>query len=73
MHDFEDEIPGYMNNFSIAAALSALPLSPGEENISANLVKCYEAFISMGLMAPSELKMVLAWIADVNNRAWQDR
>ncbi|MCX6304441.1 MAG: STELLO glycosyltransferase family protein [Bacteroidetes bacterium] len=73
MHDFEDEIPGYLNNFSIAAALSALPLSPGEENISANLVKCYEVFIAMGLMDPSELKMVLAWIADVNNRAWQDR
>ncbi len=67
MNDFRDEIPGYLNNLKIAEILSALPLQPGEQHIAANLVTCYESFISMGLMEPAELTMVKAWIADVTN------
>jgi hypothetical protein len=67
MADFRDEIPGYLNNMQIAETLSALPLKQGEQHIAPNLLKCYESFISLGLMEPAELKMVSAWIADVTN------
>jgi len=67
MQDFRDEIPGYLNNLRIAEMLTDLELEKGAQHIPANLLKCYEAFVSMGLMEHDELKMVSAWIADVNN------
>ena len=67
MHDFRDEIPGYLNNLRIAETLSTLQLEPGEQQIPSNLMKCYESFVSMGLMEPVELKMLSAWIADIIN------
>jgi hypothetical protein len=67
MQDFRDEIPGYLNNLRIAETLSELQLEQGEQNIPSNLMKCYEAFVSMELIEPDELKLAAAWIADVTN------
>jgi len=65
MHDFRDEIPGYLNNPAIAEMLSDLQLEPGEQHIARNLVKCYEVFVARGFMEPAELTRVSAWITDV--------
>lgn len=67
MHDFKDEIPGYLNNFQIAESLLALQLAPGVQSMEANMMKCYEVFVSMGLMLPLELQMVSDWFADVSD------
>ena len=67
MHDFKDEIPGYLNNFQIAESLSALKLDPGTPYMASNMLKGYEVFVSMGLMLPLELQMVSDWIADVSD------
>jgi hypothetical protein len=67
VQDFKDEIPGYLSNLGIAEKLTSLQLEPGVQNIPANMVKCYELFVNMGLMEPTELKMVSAWIADMKS------
>lgn len=64
MKDFEDEVPGYLNNRRICDALEKLDLKSGLTNIPANLNRCYEKFIDMGLVEPQELELLNAWLAD---------
>ena len=66
MQDFEDEIPGYLHNESIARILLATPLQPGQNAITDNLIKCYEALVSSGIFKPAELPLLRAWIDDMS-------
>ena len=66
LKDFEDEIPGYLNNNAIAKALSALELKAGEENICDNLIKCYDAMISNNWVGKEEGPLVRAWAEDIS-------
>ncbi|HEX8722600.1 MAG TPA: STELLO glycosyltransferase family protein [Pyrinomonadaceae bacterium] len=63
MRDFRDEVPGYLHNDSIRAALSALSLRPGrvEENVAA----CYEKLAEMSLVGREELPLLAAWLEDL--------
>lgn len=63
--DFQDEVPGYLNNAKIAHALSKLELSPGQEAIPENLVRCYHLLVDMGLVGKQELRLVNAWLDDM--------
>lgn len=65
MHDFEDEIPGYLNNEKILEGLMSLPLLSGEMNLLKNLMLCYEHLISMGFIDGKEEKLLEAWVDDV--------
>jgi hypothetical protein len=65
MRDFADEIPGYLNNQKIKAVLSALTLAPGTAAIGANLVKCYQALIGLGVVGEQELSLLEAWTEDL--------
>ncbi len=65
MKDFQDEIPGYLNNASICSELEKLKLESGTQNLGANLVRCYEKLISMGLVGPEESALVNAWVEDL--------
>jgi hypothetical protein len=65
MRDFQDEIPGYLSNAKIADALGALRLAPGVENLPANLMRCYEAVISLGVVDGREIRLVEAWLQDL--------
>lgn len=65
MRDFQDEIPGYMNNRRIARILDALPLKAGPEHIPPNMLMCYEALIQNGLIGPEEMSLLGAWLADL--------
>ena len=67
MKDFEDEIPGYLHNEKIASILTGTSLTPGAQNVSANLVRCYEALIKAGIFRDAEMQFVRAWIADVEH------
>jgi hypothetical protein len=65
MRDFGDEVPGYLNNRSIAARLEALKLRAGPENIGDNLIRCYEEMVGMGIIGADEIPLVKAWVQDV--------
>ena len=66
MRDFSDEIPGYKLNQEIVERLDRLRLSPGIENVSSNLRRCYEALHDMNVIPGEELELVEAWIADIH-------
>lgn len=63
--DFSDEIPGYLNNRRIAETLENLDLSPGPQNIPANMRTCYQALVRMELIDAPELDLLDAWLDDI--------
>jgi hypothetical protein len=65
MLDFEQEVPGYLNNESIIQTLSDLALENGSNAISSNLIRCYEAMVAKGFIPGEELPLVKAWVADL--------
>lgn len=66
MKDFEDEIPGYSNNFRICAELQKLELKSGKENIYDNLVRCYQKLIDLQVIGAEEMPLLNAWIQDIS-------
>lgn len=66
LDDFRDEIPGYLHNQRIGDALSALSLKSGKSHLGENLVKCYEALVSLALIEKAELPLVRAWLEDLD-------
>ena len=67
MRDFTDEVPGYLNNRAIGAALDELDLKPGEDRLGENLRLCYEALIRNDWVGKQELALVDAWLADLSS------
>jgi len=65
MKDFEDEVVGYQNNSQIMTELSKLELASGQENISNNLMRCYEKLVEMKLIGSEEILLVQAWLQDL--------
>jgi hypothetical protein len=64
LHDFRDEVPGYLHNREIADRLSALSLQQGREHLGDNLLRCYEALVQMGVLDGREMGLVEAWCED---------
>lgn len=65
LKDFQDEIPGYLHNGRIIAALKNVQLQRGKENIPANMRLCYRMIIDMGLIDPEEMQLLEAWLLDL--------
>jgi hypothetical protein len=65
LKDFQDEIPGYLNNDRIMKNLWDLDLKRGTEHYGDNMLKCYDALIRMGIVGNSELEILDAWINDI--------
>ncbi len=65
MKDFSDEIAGYLHNNSIMQALSTLPMRPGIAYIPENMLQCYEALITIGVLEQNEMQLLNAWLADI--------
>ena len=61
---FADEVSGYLNNDNIVDALGRLELSPGVDQVIANLVSCYNMLVSIGVVPDRELPLVAAWVED---------
>jgi len=65
--DFEDEVPGYLQNQTIAKILDELELAPEEGAVSANLLQCYEALVANKIFPVEEMELVNAWAEDCSN------
>jgi hypothetical protein len=63
IRDFEDEVPGYLNNVEIVKLLFSLDLK-GMAATDA-LMRCYEALADAGFVPPNELSLVQHWVTDV--------
>jgi hypothetical protein len=67
MKDFEDEIPGYVDNRRLARALEETQLAPGGQNQGGNLRACYQSLVQAGLFPAAELDLVEAWLEDLDH------
>ncbi|MDQ6626294.1 MAG: STELLO glycosyltransferase family protein [Verrucomicrobiota bacterium] len=65
MRDFEDEVPGYLNNRAMAQALDELQLAPGMDRIADNLRISYKTLVRRGWVGEGELPLLEAWLADL--------
>ena len=66
MKDFQDEIPGYINNNNIARDLDKLILKKGINKIPYNMIKCYELFCKNNLINIKELELLKCWLDDID-------
>jgi hypothetical protein len=64
LKDFEDEIPGYLNNSRICKMLEDLDLNRGEKNISENLLRCYLMMTKNNFIGKEELPLLDAWLSE---------
>ncbi|MBX2979233.1 MAG: DUF288 domain-containing protein [Flavobacteriales bacterium] len=69
MKDFGQEVVGYMNNSAIRVALEEVVLTPGAEFMGANMKRCYERLVQMGLLEERELVLLDAWLNDLAKAA----
>lgn len=67
MKDFEDEVPGYLNNKRIVKELAELNLTSGNDKIADNMRICYEKLVGMSLVGSDELSLLDAWLGDIQN------
>ena len=65
LKDFRDELPGYLHNGEICAALDHLELRSGVENIPDNLRICYDKLVSMKLIDRQEMTLLDTWLDDL--------
>jgi hypothetical protein len=65
IRDFEDEIPGYLHNRAMMAALGVLTLTRGAEHMADNLRRCYETLVRNEWLGAQELPLLDAWLADM--------
>jgi len=65
LRDFRDEIPGYLNNTKIMDVLTELPLSSNPADAGANLRRCYERLVALGVVPEDELRLIDLWLADL--------
>lgn len=66
LRDFEDEVPGYLQNAKIAKILEPLTLSRDAHDVGANLRVCYAALVENNIFPAQELDLVDAWLHDLN-------
>jgi hypothetical protein len=66
MKDFQDEIPGYLRNETIAETLTSVRLKAGVAEIENNLLRCYEALVEAGVFPREEIALLEAWIDDLS-------
>lgn len=65
LKDFQDEVPGYLNNEAICQALESAKLKAGPEAAGENLLRCYEVLVGEGIFPKKELRLVRAWLSDL--------
>jgi hypothetical protein len=64
MHDFEQEIVGYLRNDEIRRILESCNLRYGGSHLKDNLFRCYEALVGADVIRTEELALVGAWLED---------
>lgn len=68
LRDFEQEIPGYLNNNRIRELLENTSLRSGRscEIVRENLITCYESLVKGGILSAQELPLIEAWNRDLS-------
>lgn len=64
LRDFEDEVPGYLNNGKIKTILCELPLEKGAERIPDAMRACYGRLCELELFDGREIALLDAWFED---------
>lgn len=64
MHDFDQEVVGYLRNDDIRELLESCKLLAGLPHIKENLFRCYEALVAARVVGTEELGLVEAWLED---------
>lgn len=67
--DFEDEIPGYLNNAKICNMLENLDLKSGTNNILENILRCYTSLTENNFVGKEEMGLVEKWLLDIGDSA----
>lgn len=65
LHDFADEVPGYLHNNRIASILEACSL---RGDPPADLIRCYESLVKEKVIPEAELPLVRGWVDEVTRR-----
>ena len=65
LHDFEQEVQGYLGNGRLCEVLERTPLRDGQSQVGPNLHRCYSALVSAGFVPAAELALVEAWLGDL--------
>lgn len=64
--DFEQEVPGYLNNDKIKKLLDNVKLKSGKDEIGNNMIRCYQELISHHIISDGkELVLLKAWLDDI--------
>lgn len=69
LKDFEDEIPGYLNNYKICSELAELNIKGGKENMLDDLLTCYDMLTGKGFVGKEEDALVRTWCGDIS-KVW---
>mgnify|MGYP000219814321 FL=1 len=69
LKDFEDEIPGYLNNYKICSELANLNIKGGKDNMLDDLLTCYDMLTGKGFVGKEEDELVRAWCDDIS-KVW---
>jgi len=62
MKDFEEEIPGYLNNRKLCAILQDLDIYPGKKSLPDSMITCYRSLVGLGFIGEQELQLLNAWL-----------
>ena len=65
MHDFRQEVDGYLRNRELCEVLQGLNLTAGIDKIPDNLLICYEKLVSLSFFDQQELGLLQAWLSDL--------
>jgi len=65
MHDFRQEMEGYLRNGELAELLEQVDCRPGLEELPLNLMRCYERLVEQSFVEPAELDLLQAWLTDL--------
>lgn len=65
MHDFRQEMDGYLRNTELGEVLDQVDCLPGVDELPRNLTKCYEKLVESSFVDPKELDLLQAWLTDL--------
>jgi hypothetical protein len=64
--DFEEEVPGYINNDQIRKSLEDLDLKSGIKNIGENMIRSYAELVNKSYISKSESQLINSWVDSIS-------
>jgi hypothetical protein len=66
LRDFEEEVPGYLNNGRIRQALEEIDLRSGPEHVVPAVQAAYERLVALKFIGAQEIPLLEAWLEDLS-------